>query len=156
MSHRPNHALRAPCQYQQLIIPTHLHHLPPCPQEPALHVAGCHWCLRHHPWQGGDTPSHLLQGGEEPQQQHGGTELQEERDDMLKIHWLIDLWRSFLKFQWGSSVYLCYKKSLAKANTTAYKAGKVIGGIWSKSKSVSFLMTNVLDCYSLVVPRSAV
>uniref|UniRef100_A0A671V5S0 DENN/MADD domain containing 4A n=1 Tax=Sparus aurata TaxID=8175 RepID=A0A671V5S0_SPAAU len=25
--------------------------------------------------------------------------------------------------QWGSSVYLCYKKSLAKANTIAYKAG---------------------------------
>uniref|UniRef100_A0A8D3C904 DENN/MADD domain containing 4A n=1 Tax=Scophthalmus maximus TaxID=52904 RepID=A0A8D3C904_SCOMX len=27
---------------------------------------------------------------------------------------------------WGSSVYLCYKKSLAKANTIAYKAGKLV------------------------------
>lgn len=26
-------------------------------------------------------------------------------------------------FQWGSSVYLCYKKSVAKTNTIAYKAG---------------------------------
>uniref|UniRef100_A0A673WHB9 DENN domain containing 4A n=1 Tax=Salmo trutta TaxID=8032 RepID=A0A673WHB9_SALTR len=28
-----------------------------------------------------------------------------------------------LCFQWGSSVYLCYKKSVAKTNTIAYKAG---------------------------------
>lgn len=28
-----------------------------------------------------------------------------------------------LCFQWGSSVYLCYKKSLAKTNTLAFKAG---------------------------------
>jgi len=26
-------------------------------------------------------------------------------------------------FQWGSAVYLCYKKSVAKTNTISYKAG---------------------------------
>lgn len=25
--------------------------------------------------------------------------------------------------QWGSAVYLCYKKSVAKTNTISYKAG---------------------------------
>lgn len=46
-------------------------------------------------------------------------------------HWVHLWWSlSFLKFQWGSSVYLCYKKSLAKANTIAYKAGKVVSTIW--------------------------
>lgn len=33
-------------------------------------------------------------------------------------------------FQWGSSVYLCYKKSVAKTNTIAYKAG------WSLSSHI--------------------
>lgn len=126
MSHRPNHTLRSPRQYQQLVVPAHLHHLPPCPKEPAPHVTGCHWCLHHHPRQGGDTPPHLLQGGQEPQQQHGGTELWEHRSSSQVTQWFHWWWSlSFLKFQWGSSVYLCYKKSLAKANTIAYKAGKV-------------------------------
>lgn len=30
----------------------------------------------------------------------------------------------FFFLQWGSSVYLCYKKSVAKTNAIAYKAGK--------------------------------
>ena len=71
MPHCPDHTLRSPCQHQQLILPAHLYHLPPCSKEPAPHFAGCHWCLRHYSWQGGDTPSHLLQGGQKPQQQHG-------------------------------------------------------------------------------------
>lgn len=53
-----------------------------------------------------------------------------------KMQVVIDLWFLFLVFQWGSSVYLCYKKSLAKANTIAYKAGKVAACvIWAKSNS---------------------
>lgn len=36
--------------------------------------------------------------------------------------------RTLLELQWGSSVYLCYKKSLAKTNTIAYKAGEVTDG----------------------------
>lgn len=75
MSHRPYHTLRSPCQHQQLVVPTYLHHLPPRPEEPAPHFTGCHWCLHHHPRQGGDASSHLLQGRQEPQQQHGGTDL---------------------------------------------------------------------------------
>lgn len=75
MSHRPDHALRSPRQPQQLVVPTHLHHLPPRPKEPTPHFTGCHGCLHHHPRQGGDAPSHLLQGGQEPQQQHGGIQL---------------------------------------------------------------------------------
>lgn len=38
---------------------------------------------------------------------------------MFLIVSLLLLW-----FQWGSSVYLCYKKSVAKTNMIAYKAGK--------------------------------
>lgn len=78
MSHRPNNALGSACQYQQLVLPAHLHHLPPGPEEPAPHVTGRHRCLHHHPGQGRDAPSHLLQGGQEPQQQHGETELRED------------------------------------------------------------------------------
>ena len=54
----------------------------------------------------------------------------------LKTQVVIDQWFLFPVFQWGSSVYLCYKKSLAKANTIAYKAGKVAACvIWTKSNS---------------------
>lgn len=37
------------------------------------------------------------------------------------------LWKMFLicSLQWGSSVYLCYKKSVPASNSIAYKAGKV-------------------------------
>lgn len=130
LSHRADHALRSACQHQQLLIPTHLHHLPPCPEKPAPHIAGSHGCLHHHPWQGGDAPSRLLQGGQEPQQQHGGKEFWEHRQVLstsVQITYLSLAFAFFFTFQWGSSVYLCYKKSLAKANTIAYKAGEVLG-----------------------------
>lgn len=161
MSHRPDHALRSPRQHQQLILPAHLHHLPPCPEEPAPHFTGRHRCLHHHPRQGGDTPAHLLQGGQEPQQQHGGThfwELAKPRIPVEIIHVFTNLWWSVFSviFQWGSSVYLCYKKSLAKANTIAYKAGKLHKkhSVWSCILSrhvVKFLMCAWLCCLYLCV-----
>lgn len=42
---------------------------------------------------------------------------------MIIMLWIL-IWTP-LELQWGSSVYLCYKKSLAKTNTINYKAGEV-------------------------------
>lgn len=48
---------------------------------------------------------------------------------MLMLHFLpivifIGSYHEFCAFQWGSSVYLCYKKSVPASNSIAYKAGK--------------------------------
>lgn len=134
MSYCPNHALGSACQYQQLVLTAHLHHLPSGPEEPAPHVFGRHGCLHHHPRKGGGSPSHLLQGGQEPQQQHGEAELREELNNDNNAS-VTDL-RTLLELQWGSSVYLCYKKSLAKTNTIAYKAGEVTDGSRAESNSL--------------------
>lgn len=32
----------------------------------------------------------------------------------------------FCTFQWGSSVFLCYKKSVSASNTISYKAGESV------------------------------
>lgn len=67
----PDHTLRPSGQHQRQLLPTDLRHLPPGAREPAAHRPGRHRHLHHHPEQGGDASTHLLQGGEESQQQHG-------------------------------------------------------------------------------------
>lgn len=56
----------------------------------------------------------------------------------------IRLWLFFLIFQWGSSVYLCYKKSLAKANTIACKAGNVLHRIYQSIPAYKYTFLKVI------------
>lgn len=70
----PDHNLWLSSQHQRQFLPAHLRHLPPGTWEPATHCPGRHRHLHHHPEQRRDAPAHLLQGGEESQQQHGERE----------------------------------------------------------------------------------
>lgn len=40
------------------------------------------------------------------------------------FHFLVVFWKPIYLFQWGSNVFLCYKKSVPASNAIAYKAGK--------------------------------
>lgn len=73
LSSHPDHPLWTPSQHQRQFLPAHLHHLPQGSWEPAPLCPRRYQHLHYHPEQRGDAPTHILQGGQESQQQHGET-----------------------------------------------------------------------------------